>query len=579
MKLKYFLVLITSFFFMNVVYANDIKSISMDIYVDNNGNAHIKETWVADLNSGTEGYKPYYNLGTSEIKDFKVKLGDREFITISYWNVDASFNNKSYKAGIHKIEDGYELCFGISKYGLNTYELNYTITNFVVGLNDSDMIYWTLVPHNLSDKPESVHIKIYSDFKYEDTLDVWGYGNYGGLAYVHDGYIEMDSEGELETYEYMTILVKYPKDTFNTNTKIDKEFNYYYEMAEDGAEHYIEPDDNIDEDDDIIDVDDDIPEEDEEDIKESKSVSNIFRLLVVIIFLAFPILVAIILLSLNKGVFYGTKKLKFSKEIKKVKDAPYFRDIPCNKNIFEAYWIACQFGLVNSKNDFLGAVLLKWIKDKNIEKVVKDKYVLKFNNKKNLTDVEIELYDMMEESSIDGILEKNEFVKWCRKHSSMILNWFNKIIDEQTMNYVSSGLIYEEKALFNKKYLVNSAMKEYALQMSGLKKFLNDFSNIKDRKSIEVMLWQEYLMYAQIFGIAKEVAREFKNLYPDVITEEAYSDFIFIDNLSYEIIEAASHINSSSSSSSYSSGGGGFSSGSGGSGSFGGGSSGGGGFR
>ena len=83
----------------------------------------------------------------------------------------------------------------------------------------------------------------------------------------------------------------------------------------------------------------------------------------------------------------------------------------------------------------------------------------------------------------------------------------------------------------------------------------------------------------QKFGIAKEVAREFKNLYPDVITEEAYSDFIFIDNLSYEIIEAASHINSSSSSSSYSSGGGGFSSGSGGSGSFGGGSSGGGGFR
>ena len=81
-------------------------------------------------------------------------------------------------------------------------------------------------------------------------------------------------------------------------------------------------------------------------------------------------------------------------------------------------------------------------------------------------------------------------------------------------------------------------------------------------------------MYAQIFGIAEKVAEEFKELYPDYITEDSYSDFIFISNISHSGISSASSARSRANS--YSSGGGGFSSGGGGGGSFGGG---GGGFR
>ena len=112
--------------------------------------------------------------------------------------------------------------------------------------------------------------------------------------------------------------------------------------------------------------------------------------------------------------------------------------------------------------------------------------------------------------------------------------------------------------------------------MSGLKKFLNEFSNIHEREPIEVNLWEEYLMYAQIFGIAKKVAKEFKKLYPDIITDEYYNDVVFIHTISYNGVHAASVAKSRAES--YSSGGGGFSSGGGGGGSFGGGG-GGGGFR
>lgn len=559
-KINYIIFFIICLVFTNTVYANDIKKITMDIYIDKFGNAHVTEEWNAILNSGTEGYKPYYNLGASEITDYKVSMNNNEFETLSYWDVDSSFDWKKNKAGINKIEDGYELCFGISEYGNNTYKLEYTITNFVSQIEDADMVYWTLIPSELSDKPDNIYIKIHSNFKYNDDLPVWGYGNYGGLAYVYDGYIELVHEDELDSDEYMTILIKFPKGTFKTNSILDYDFDHYYNMAEDGSTSYVE------------------------------EKFNLFETILTIIMALFSIIleflpVGLIALFLYKSsTKYGTKKLKFGKDAKKVKDAPYFRDIPCNKDIFKAYWVSCQYGLVKNKTDFLGAILLKWLKDKNIENITvtskilkKEQRAIKLLSLEGLSSLEVSLFNMMKDASKDGVLESNEFTKWCKNNYERILNWFNRAIDNTTMEYVNLGLIKEEETSFRRlTYHVQDNMKIVALQMSGLKKFLNDFSNIKERESIEVNLWEHYLIYAQIFGIAKKVAKEFKELYPDVITDEYYNDIVFIHTISFSGVNAASTAKSRAES--YSSGGGGFSSGGGGGGSFGGGG-GGGGFR
>ncbi len=556
MKFKYFIFVIVMFFGIKTVYANDIKSITMDIFIDNNGNANITEVWQANLNSGTEGYKPYYNLGNSTIKDYKVTFEGSEFETLSYWDVNASFIKKSYKAGINEIDDGYELCFGISKYGNNTYTLNYTITDFVSRVEDADMVYWQLIPYKLSDKPEHVYIKIHSDFAYSNDLPIWGYGygddNNEGYVYVNNGIIEMSKEGFLDSDEYMTILIKFPKDTFELSNILENDFDYYLDMAEDGAYDY------------------------------HNRVS--FREVIFFIFALIIPFLPVILIILTKTFVkkgsrgYGTKKLKFNENIRKVKDAPYFRDIPLNKDIFASYWVSCQFHLIKNKTDFLGAILLKWLKNGNIENIKgkKNDKKLKLVHSDNLTPLEVELFKMMRNSSGDGILEKNEFKRWCKNHYKKILKWFNKVIDDVTMNFVAKGLIREEKKNFGTIYYVDDKIKEYGLQMAGLKNFLNDFSNIKNREAIEVKIWDEYLIYAQIFGIAKEVAEEFKKLYPDIIIDDYYDDIVFIHIISYEAIHAASLAKSKTES--FFSGGDGFSSSGGGGGSFGSGG-GGGGFR
>lgn len=289
-------------------------------------------------------------------------------------------------------------------------------------------------------------------------------------------------------------------------------------------------------------------------------------------------------------------KCSFGKIGNKVRrDVPFFREIPCDKDIFYAYWVAHNYNLTEKKEDFLGSVLLKWVKNGNvkIEKhikdgILKDKEITNvvFVNRPNDISLEGTLYDYMYNASNDGKLEGNEFKDWCSINYSKILSWFDDVLYFQCLELSKKGKVtYQSgktmKVFSYKSFLVDSTMMEVAEQMAGLKKFLKEFTLIKEREPIEVNLWNEYLMYAQIFGIADEVAEKFKELYPEIITDMDsigydYGDIIFINTITRNGIRSASTAKSRAES--YSSGGGGFSSGGGGGGSFGGGG-GGGGFR
>ena len=572
-KISYILATFFIFLFISNIRANTISSIDMDIKIDESGTAHVTEIWKANLNQGTEGYRAYDNLGNANITNFKVIENNIEYQTLSSWDSNDSFDEKAYKAGICNQSSNYvELCWGISKYGSHEYVLSYDIEGFVVGLNDSQMVYWQLIPNELAKQTRNVSIKIYSDFEYPDTLDVWGYGNYGGYAYVYDGYIEMSNES-LDSDEYMTILVKFDSDTFNTINVIDKDFNYYYEMAEDGAEHYIDNSNSFG----------------------HKLMNFIIGMISVLwnLFIWLIIIFALVKSSKNSGLKSGKFTLDFGEKGKKLpKDVNMFRDIPCNKDIYRAYWVAYNYNLMKKQTDFLGVILLKWLKEKHIK--IESKTVGKVFKKEDTTiifeeqtpamatELEYNLYKYMKEASKDNILESKEFEKWCTSHYSTILNWFDKVLDYENEKLVQEGKLEKTervdfKIFKSTVYKVDPLMYDEAIQMKGLKEFFNYFSNMKDKEAIEVNLWEEYLMYAQIFGVADKVAKQFKELYPDVITDYDYDSIIFVNTISYSGMNSATSARSRAQS--YSSGGGGFSSGGGGGGSFGGGGSSGGGFR
>lgn len=542
------------------VQANSISKISMDIYIDKNGDAQVTEVWNCSVNQGTESYHPYYNLGNSKITNLTVSEGTKTYTTLSSWDTSGSLNTKAYKCGINKISNGVELCWGISTYGAHNYTVKYTISKFISQLTDSQMVYWTLIPYDFSTAIGDVKIKIYSDTYIKDTVDVWGYGNYGGLCYVSNGAIYMDSDGRLGTSEYMTILVKFPQETFETTNDLNHDFNYYYEMAEKGSTKYN---------------------------KKTTSAFTIVKGIIILVFQTFQfwlfIIAAIIASKKGTSKKYGFKPGPEGRKIPK--DVPYYRDIPCNGDILRSYYISYQYGLVKKKTDILGAIILKWLKQGIIRtenreggKVFKrEDTVIILEDGKNTTFSdrrEKEIFDMMYEASEDGVLENKEFEKWCKKSYTKILGWFDDILRQQRDKLVEEGLINTEERgfWFGKKYTSTSELKEEAMKIAGLKKYLLEYTLIKDREAIEVELFESYLIYAQMLGIADKVSKQFKELYPDLIEQTHYNSY---DNIVYINMCTTRGISSANSAraaaQSYSSGGGGFSSGGGGGGSFGGG--------
>ena len=572
MKRKFFSLLFVSILFVlvvglkNTVYANSISSINMDIYVDNNGNAEVTEVWTCSTNQGTEVYHPYFNLGKSQITNLRVYDKNKTYTNTGTWDTDETMSEKAYKCGINKIYNGVELCWGISNYGSNVYTVKYNISNFVSELTDSQMMYWTLIPYDFSNSIGSVKIKVRADSYFQDTIDVWGYGNYGGLCYVNNGTIYMQTEGNLKTEEYMTFLAKFPKETFNTANYLDHDFNYYYNMAQEGSTPYNKKQKSWIE----------------------KILTIVFGIFMAIIFIL-PFVITIIVTATTTGKKYGFKYGDAGKKIPK--DVAYYRDIPCDGDIFRTYYIAYQYGIMKNKTDILGAIILKWLKSGMIRteqrdggKIFKkeetviilgDEVTKKFDNER-----EESLFHMMYIASKDGILENKEFEKWCRSSYEKILGWFDNILKDQRAILASDGFIKDEKkGFFGTKYTAMQSLKDEALKIAGLKRFLLDYTLIKDRTAIEVELFEDYLIYAQLLGIAKQVSKQFKELYPDMIEQTNYGSYDNLVYINYVSSRGVSSANSArAAAESYSSGGGGFSSGGGGGGSFGGGG-GGGGFR
>ena len=530
--------------------ADHLYDIKMDINLLEDGSAKITEVWDVKADSGSEWYKQFYNLGNQELTDFQVAM-DGEVLQYKSWNVKETIDQKSGYYGINYVSEGLELCFGKEDMRRHKFTLTYTLSNMIINTSDSQVLYQTLFPNVTAD---NFSVTIHSYYEFPDTLDVWGYG-YKGYAYVSNGKIEMSNEGSLYD-NYVTLLVKFPLNTFNTEN-YSSSFNSFddvYNKAEEGTFEYDYGD-------------------------QSDKIESFFDGLLSFLSFIVPFIFIIgAAVSASKSG-YGYKD---NKVIDK-KNAPFFRDIPCNKDIYYANALIELNNFGYKEGNILGAIILKWvrtnkIKFKNEQKGIFNKETSVIDLTMNPTfddELEKKLFDIMYEASIDGFLEARELEKWSRKNYSRFLNLFSKIKDREINRLKSDNHIYKrtDKHECKKKNVMDDMIYEDSTRLYGLKKFLQEFSSIDTKEVMEVHLWDEYLMFAYLFGIADKVAKQLKNMYPEFMAEQDfnYDTIIFVNTLSTRSVMAASSARSAAES--YSSGGGGFSSGGGGGGSFGGGGS------
>lgn len=546
-KIRWFLMLFILMIPISVK-ADRMYRVDMNIDILKDGSANITETWDVKADGGTEWYKQLLNLENSEISNYVVYMDGRR-LKSKVWDVDDSLAEKAGYYGINRISDGIELCFGKSDMKRHTFTLNYQISNYVFNTSDSQVLYWTLLPEATVD---NFSVNVTSYYAFPDTLDVWGYG-YKGYAYVADGKISMSNEGSLNG-DYVVLLVKFPSGTFNTSNKKENynSFNDVYEVADNGSYEHNYDDDS----------------------------ENIMDYVSIFIFLGsfLSLMGTVIGMGVsNSGYGYlGNKKID-------KKNVSMYRDIPCNKDIYYANILVKLNNFGYSKSNILGAIILKWVKEDKIgfrnEKTGifnKDTSVIDLTKNPDFDNtIEKFLFVMMKEASKDGLLEAKEFEKWCRRNYDEFLDIIDRIENDALNTLKSNAHIYHRITKKDCKYknVMDDQIYNDSVQLYGLKKYLLEFSKIDTKEVMEVKLWDEYLMFAYLFGIADKVAKQLKNMYPEVLQQNNfdYDTIVFVNTISARSVSAASGARSAAES--YSSGGGGFSSGGGGGGSFGGGGS------
>ena len=109
-------------------------------------------------------------------------------------------------------------------------------------------------------------------------------------------------------------------------------------------------------------------------------------------------------------------------------------------------------------------------------------------------------------------------------------------------------------------------------ELQGLKKYMEEFSMIDDKTVPELVLWEKYLVYATVFGIADKVLKQLKVVYPQITEGDlagyTYMYLMYSNNFNTSFLNTlntsvTTSYHSATNYSSGSGGGGGFSSGGG----------------
>ena len=516
---------------------NQVESVRIDVELQDDGSAFVKETWVIDVDSDiTEWYLGKENLGKMKIRDLGVtdEYGTEFFNEGTNWNINRSREKKAFRCGLVKRSDGYEDCWGVGSNGLHTFTVTYTLTGLVKGYSDKDGFnfqFITSTDNGIDDVSLTIR-KNGTILTPENTL-LWGFG-FHGEAEVVDGAAKYWSTEPFSSRSTLIALLGFEKGIFTPELTEDKTFDDVRKKALKGSEY--------------------------------KKDNNFFEK--VFDFLLFAFL-GIISLALVGGLIWAEiSNKKRRKELLggKESDVDWFRGVPVDGDLKRASNIirlisqktfSTNTGQQESER-LISAYMMRLFYRGAFQLVPQLSGDPAFKiNELTLTDndvsgtdlnMELDLYNFFKEAAgDDSILQKKELKKWANKHGKKIYNWQNKIKDSSiTLKTLTAKEVRE---------------------VFGLKKFLKDFTLIQDRGAVEVGLWNNYLIFASLYGIAEQVYKDFKKVCPEYFTlsktMEQFQDVTptvmwstFNDSTRYFNRAASSYAASKSSGSGWSGGGG-----------------------
>lgn len=478
----------------SVLQASTVKRLDVLVKLLPNGDGLIEERWDIDVTNSdakTEWYVAHRNLGQRNIVDLRMKgyVPDAKdlvaFETLDDWDVDWTRSEKTGRCGIN---NGNEICWGFGDYGRHEYIVNYRLTNLVQAYDTHDGFNHCFIDMNVP--IEQANVTLFADSLVElndsNTLR-WAFGYHGSIEWQGDSLVAA-SDGAIGDGEgRMILMLQFEKGLFHPTLQNEKSWEEVKRRALEGSDWESDSDD---------------------DLTIGEWILLICIIFSPVILLILPFIWWVVSLKplrvklkrMRLGIANGNYHRDINEKWSLVKNAGVLRDLS-------------YFSLFSGKQNknIIGALLMRLVSSGQVSFVEwADK---KKKNAKPKTCLKIEcplkdkpemgtsdeamqqrvLWFLTKASGSDLILQPHEFSSWASWHRDE-MNSFLKVLDTKA-----------DSAYVN----------ENAKDLFELRNFLKDFTLMEERHVKEVVLWDEYLVYAQLFGLAKQVSEEMHKANPE----------------------------------------------------------------
>ena len=512
----------------------DIKQYYIKADVLENGDMEVSELILMDGTfNGYERdiiYKNNYtdsNLNATDIMNLKVYAKNIDKIDFDTFNetfdefeqVNYASNGEKEKYILSTLNGGIRVRMYYETNNERTaFLIKYTLKDVVIMHNYFAEIYWNFIGNDFLDNINDLQIEVNlpgldeSDYFYH-----WVHGYFTGESKTYSDNVTkvLAKIDENPAGEALDIRITFDKNLVNSN-EISK---YSYQTLQE-----------------VFDYEQVLYEENENLRKEIKHKWN--------------------MALLGTGVFYGLLIIsfiylyfKYDKERKSMFLLKYNRDFIDDYNV-EVVDYLMHHGVTENA---LSASVMNLIYKKNIsvEKIDDDNYTFILQNKDNLNETERDLVNFLFETvgKNNRFTNKNlksyaSSTKTCQDFMKSYTNWKNSVVNdgikqeffEKKKNYIIIPFILLIYSILLIIYIGNNNIEllmggitpifaimfliysfcftkktrkgiEHYSRWKAFKNFLNDFGNFSVKDLPEIILWERYLVYATVFGLAKKVEK------------------------------------------------------------------------
>ena len=473
----------------------EIRDVNTVVKLDRDGSAWVTQTWEAEAgSSGTEFYIPIGNLGPMTISQLSVSENGVAYESLGDdWDVDRGRSWKTGKCGIVPKHNGVELCWGLGETGWHTWTVRYRLTGLVQAYDDADAFNYMFVNKGMEPAPEHARVTIEPAFDCPEwTLEntrVWAFGFYGEINVV-DGKVVAETSESMGYSSSLITLVCFDKGLFTPTVEKGGPVQDLIDNALEGSSYGEE---------------------------EEEWPLILFGLAFALLFVGGIFVVIWAVIASARG--YKWKASLFGK--KKIEG--WYRDVPLEGNLLASYYLLAKgnrFGMSAPANNLIGALFLRWIMEGKLlvqpdPKSEKHVNLLFKAEAGSEDDVENDVFLWaLKASGGNLLLERGEFEKWSTKNYKKITAWPDRAS-------ARGKSWFRKKGYFKADGICTEEGATQACHLIEFQNFLKDFTLSEERSAPEVGLWKEYLIFAQLFGIADKVAKQFKKLYPAAFEELA----------------------------------------------------------